>query len=331
MATSKYRNAGVDTDRASAVVAHLQQVHGSKQIGNFAAVSPLPGEFTNPVLVTTCDGVGSKLLLCAQTQQYQLAGHDLVAMCVNDLVCTGATPWLFLDYYACEKLTTAAATAVLQGITTACQTVGATLVGGETAQLPGMLTKDSFELAGVAIGIAEAATLIDTSKVADGDAIVGIRTPGIGCNGFTLVRAILAEHNLSLEVAVAGKQLAEHLLVPTPLYVDVVSEAQTQVALHAVAHITGGGLVGNLPRVLPSGLGGQLQLAKLPLPDLHAWLQHQGEISDAEMRRVFNHGIGLVLILAEPEVTKLCAVLQDLGHDAEKIGTVVATSGVEFA
>lgn len=334
MASPKYKKAGIDQVAANQLVAQLS-THPSPAnlvlgIGDFAAAVALPTDMTEPLLVTSCDGVGTKLILLAATGRYAVAGQDLVAMCVNDLACAGAQPWLMLDYYACDQLEPAAAMAVLQGVRAACADAACTLVGGETAQLPGILADQQFDLVGTAIGLVERTALLSPAAVAVGDAIIGLRTSGIGCNGFTLVREILAG-GAALDTPLADQTVADWLLAPTPRYTTaVLSLRAAGIALRSAAHITGGGLLGNLPRALPAGYGVALPAAQLSLPPLHAWLQRAGELSTEEMLEVFNHGIGMALVVAADAVDQACACLGQAGWDAAPIGTVTATPGVEL-
>lgn len=331
-----YKEAGVDLAEGTRFV---QQLRGRANlttmlagIGGFAAAAAVPSHYAAPVIACACDGVGTKLKLLAVTDRLEVAGHDLVAMCVNDLACLGASPWLLLDYYGCDRLEREAALRVLAGIDLACDAAGCQLAGGETAELPGLLREGCFELAGFALGLVEAGQLLDPSRAIVGDVVIGIRTAGLHCNGFALVRKLLDERGTSLDEPVAGAPLADLLLAPTPLYAPAVSALiAAGLSPHAAAHITGGGLVGNLPRALPAHLGMELVGAALTLPPLHEWVRQAGGLAMVEMRTVFNGGIGMALVVAEDLAEASLALLANMGHAAARIGTVAGRPGLVFA
>ena len=282
-------------------------------IGGFAATIRLPGKDA-PTLAACADGVGTKVRLLAEHNRPQVAGVDVVAMCVNDLICAAARPLFFLDYYACDSLSPIVAAKVLAGISDGCQKAGCALVGGETAEMPGVYAKDNFDVAGFAVGIAEPNFVFAAPK--KGDAILAVASSGPHSNGYSLIRKIVADTN-------PPKDILESLLSPTIIYCDAVAALQEKLTLRGLAHITGGGLPGNLPRALPSGLSAKVNISRPRLP-VFAWLQQNGEVSEDEMRRVFNDGVGLAIVVAESDVDEAVAILKERGEDAWRLGEVVA-------
>jgi phosphoribosylformylglycinamidine cyclo-ligase len=324
-----YRDAGVDIDAGDALVERIKplvkrsmrpEVLGG--IGGFGALIEIPSGYRQPVLVAGTDGVGTKLRLAIDTGQHDSIGIDLVAMCANDVIVQGAAPLFFLDYYATGKLAVEVAAAVIGGIARGCEQAGAALVGGETAEMPGMYHDKDYDLAGFCVGVVEKSRIIDGKKVQAGDAVIGLASSGAHSNGYSLIRKLLQVSNANTETRVGGSALYEMLLRPTRIYVKSVLAVLREHPLHALAHITGGGLTGNIPRVLPDGLEVILQRRRWPENPLFDWLQAAGRISLEEMYRTFNCGIGMV-ILAPPEQAELItAAFSAQGEQASIIGEV---------
>ncbi len=323
MASLTYRDAGVDIAAGEALVEAIKPLAKSTLrpgvlggIGGFGALFDLRAAgFTDPILVSTTDGVGTKLKLAIETGIHDHVGIDLVAMCVNDLIVQGATPLFFLDYFATGALDVAAAATIIAGIAEGCRQAGCALVGGETAEMPGMYAGGDYDLAGFAVGAAERGTLLPRD-VAPGDAILALPSSGIHSNGFSLVRRILSDACLPLDPA---------LLTPTRIYVQPVLALHQAGLLKAAAHITGGGLPGNLPRVLPPGCGASLT-APWPMPPIFGHLARTGGIAPDEMLRVFNCGIGMALVVTDAAAAT--ALLQQQGEQPFRLGAVTAAPGV---
>lgn len=330
MPSMTYRGAGVDIAAGDALVERIRPLaHATTRagvlggIGGFGALfDPRAAGFADPVLVATTDGVGTKLRLAIETAQHATVGIDLVAMCVNDLVVQGAEPLFFLDYFATGRLSVDQAAAVIGGIAEGCRMAGCALVGGETAEMPGMYADEDYDLAGFAVGAAERGALLPQS-VAPGDTVLGLASDGVHSNGFSLVRRIAAAAGLRwMDVApfAPGRTLGEALLTPTRLYVRPVLALHRAGLLHAVAHITGGGLPGNLPRVLPEGTTAVLDAAHWALPPVFAWLARAGGVAAEEMLRVFNCGIGMVLVVPDAQAAR--AMLEAAGETVFVIGRI---------
>ena len=267
-------------------------------IGGFGALFELPKGFREPVLVSGTDGVGTKLKLAFHLDRHDTIGIDLVAMSVNDILVQGAQPLFFLDYFACGKLAVATATQVVKGIAAGCEQAGCALIGGETAEMPGMYPAGEYDLAGFAVGVVEKSEIIDGSGIAVGDVVLGLASSGAHSNGYSLVRKIVETSGVDLSSDFYGGTLGEALLVPTRIYVRPVLAAIRAVPIKGLAHITGGGLVENVPRVLPANVKAVLTKNAWPRPQLFEWLQRNGNVAEAEMHRVFNCGIGMVAIVA---------------------------------
>jgi phosphoribosylformylglycinamidine cyclo-ligase len=330
MASVTYRDAGVDIAAGDALVEAIKPLARATGrpgllggLGGFGALFDLKAAgFTDPILVSTTDGVGTKLKLAIETGIHDTVGIDLVAMCVNDLVVQGAAPLFFLDYFATGALDVAAAVKIIGGIAAGCKLAGCALAGGETAEMPGMYGKGDYDLAGFAVGAVERGKLLPEG-VAPGDAIIGLPSSGVHSNGFSLVRRILADAGAALEPS-----LADVLMTPTRIYVQPMLALHKAGLLKAAAHITGGGLPGNLPRALPAGLGAALH-APWPVPEIFPWLAKTGGVAVAEMLRVFNCGVGMALVVADPEAAM--ALLQTAGEAPFRLGHVTAQPGVEIA
>lgn len=325
-----YKDAGVDIEAGNALVENIKSVAKRTQrpgvlgsLGGFGALFELPlDRYQQPIIVAGTDGVGTKLKLAMQLQQHDTIGIDLVAMCVNDLIVQGAEPLFFLDYYATSKLSVATASDVVTGIGHGCEQAGCALTGGETAEMPGMYAGEDYDLAGFCVGIVEKSQLIDGSQVKAGDSVIALASSGPHSNGYSLINKIIALNNIDLTQAFNDQSLGETLLTPTKIYVKSILSLLEKTPVHAISHITGGGLLENIPRVLPTDC--QVHLAKdsWQLPEIFQWLQTQGNIIDTEMYRTFNCGVGMVVIVPAEEVDNAINHLQAQGEQAWKIGEV---------
>lgn len=331
-----YRDAGVNIENGNQLVERVKPIAARTYrpemltgLGGFGALFEIPIErYQNPVLVSGTDGVGTKLKLALDYGQYDTVGIDLVAMCVNDIVTLGAEPLFFLDYYATGHLDVDVATQVIEGIGKGCQLAGAALVGGETAEMPGMYHQGDYDLAGFCVGIVEKTAIIDGSLVSAGDAVIGIASSGAHSNGYSLIRKILQispNSHLSKEIPNFEKRhLGEVLLEPTRIYVKPVLQLMKQIPVHALAHITGGGLLENVPRVLPAGLCANIDTHSWQRPPIFDWLQQQGNITDEEMYRTFNCGIGMVVCVAPENLNHALHYLTEMGETVWHIGHIKA-------
>lgn len=329
-----YRDAGVDIDAGNDLVKRIgpiakrtlrPEVMGG--LGGFGALCALPEGYKNPVLVAGTDGVGTKLRLAMEHDRHDTVGIDLVAMCVNDLVVGGAEPLFFLDYYATGKLDVDTAARVVSGIGEGCEQAGCALIGGETAEMPGMYEGEDYDLAGFCVGVVERDGIIDGSKVEPGDTIIGLGASGPHSNGYSLVRRILEQADDTGELD--GKPLMEHLLAPTRIYVKSLLELIKQVPVHALAHITGGGLPENLPRVLPKGTRAVIDTQSWQWPPVFRWLQEQGQVPTNEMYRTFNCGVGMVVVVPQAQVDQALALLEAGGETPFVIGAIHASDNDE--
>jgi phosphoribosylformylglycinamidine cyclo-ligase len=329
-----YRDAGVDIDAGDELVERIKpyakrtmrpEVIGG--LGGFGALVEVSKKYRNPVMVSGTDGVGTKLKLAFRMRKHDTVGIDLVAMSVNDILVTGAEPVFFLDYFACGKLHVDVAAEVVKGVAAGCEQAGCALIGGETAEMPGLYAADEYDLAGFAVGLVEKERIIDGSTIAAGDAIVGLASSGVHSNGFSLVRKILEVSGAGLGEPFDGRTLGAALLEPTRIYVKPVLAVMEELPVKGVAHITGGGLVENVPRVLPANTAARLESSRWPRPAVFDWLQSQGNIPQAEMHRTFNCGIGMVLVVAADHVAAALATLGRHGIPAWEIGSIAARSG----
>jgi phosphoribosylformylglycinamidine cyclo-ligase len=326
-----YRDAGVDIDAGDQLVENIKPFAKRTLrkgvlagIGGFGALFEIARErYREPVLVAGTDGVGTKLKLAFELNRHATIGIDLVAMSVNDILTHGAEPLFFLDYYACGKLDVATATEVVKGIAAGCETAGCALIGGETAEMPGMYPSGEYDLAGFAVGIVEKSRIIDGSAVAEGDALLGLAASGAHSNGYSLIRKIIAVKGIDLSARFHGRPLSDVILEPTRIYVKPVLKLVQSVAVKGLAHITGGGLIENVPRVLPEHLGARIERSAWPMPPLFGWLKEQGNIADAELHRVFNCGIGMVVVVSAGDADAALKTLQSAGETAWRIGRVV--------
>jgi phosphoribosylformylglycinamidine cyclo-ligase len=336
--TRSYKQAGVDIDAGAALVERIKPLAGATRragsdagLGGFGAFFDLKAAgYRDPVLVVTTDGVGTKLKLAIETGRHDRIGIDLVAMCVNDLVVQGAEPLLMLDYFATGKLDVEQGAEIVRGIAAGCKEAGCALVGGETAEMPGLYGAGDYDLAGFAVGAVERGRALTGAGVRAGDKVIGIASSGVHSNGFSLVRRIVAEAGLGLDKPApfdAEETLGAALLAPTRIYVRSCLELVRAKLVQALAHITGGGLIENIPRVLPAGLTVELDAGAWKLPPVFAWLKRAGGIAPAEMARVFNCGIGMVAILHPEDVAPALALLARAGERAFEIGAVLPRGG----
>lgn len=324
-----YRDAGVDIDAGDALVDRIKP-HAKRTmrpgvmagIGGFGALFAVPKGYREPVLVSGTDGVGTKLKLAVEWQRHDTIGIDLVAMSVNDILTLGAEPLFFLDYYACGKLDVDSAADVVKGIAAGCEMAGCALIGGETAEMPGMYPVGEYDLAGFAVGVAEKKKIIDGRSIKPGDVVLGLASNGIHSNGYSLVRRILAQPGVKLSAKIGGRALKDAVLAPTRIYVKPVLQLMKKIKVKGLAHITGGGLVDNVPRVLGPKLTAELRADAWPLPPLFRWLQSQGNVADAEMHRVFNCGIGMVLVVAAKDAARAQKLLEKSGERVWNIGSI---------
>ena len=335
-----YAQAGVDIDAGNALVERIKPAAKRTNrpgvmagLGGFGALFDLKqAGYTDPVLVAATDGVGTKLRIAIDTGHVSGVGIDLVAMCVNDLVCQGAEPLFFLDYFATGKLDTETAAEVVEGIAEGCVRSGCALIGGETAEMPGMYGDGDFDLAGFAVGAMERGAALPDG-VAEGDVLLGVASSGVHSNGYSLVRKLVEISDLGWDAPCpwADGTLGEALLAPTRLYVKPALEAVRGGGVHALAHITGGGLTENLPRVLPEDCGAEIDLNAWELPGVFAWLQQQGGIEAAEMLKTFNCGIGLVVVAAADQAESVTATLREAGETVVTLGKVTGTPGIAYS
>lgn len=334
----RYREAGVDIARGAALVERIAPLARSTRrpgsaagLGGFAALFDLAAcGYRDPLLVATTDGVGTKLLLAIAADRFEGIGVDLVAMCVNDLVVQGAEPLFFLDYFATGRLELERAEAVLRGVAAGCREAGCALVGGETAEMPGLYASGHFDLAGFAVGAVERAAVLPRPGIAAGAVLLGLPSSGVHSNGFSLVRLILAETGAALTGPAPfapGRSLAETLLAPTRIYVKAALAAARTGGVLAMAHITGGGLVENLPRVLPDGVVARLDARCWPLPPVLAWLAEAGRLDHRELARTFNGGLGLVLVVEPERLTAVRAALEEAGETVFEVGRIEPGAG----
>ena len=335
-----YREAGVDIDAGDELVERIKphvkrsmrrEVLGG--IGGFGALIEVPlDRFRRPVLVSGTDGVGTKLRLAIDTHRHDTVGIDLVGMCVNDVVVQGAEPLFFLDYFATGKLDVGVGERLIRGIVEGCVQAGCALVGGETAEMPGMYHGEDYDLAGFCVGIVEKDAIIDGSATRAGDVVLGLPSSGPHSNGFSLIRKILQVAGADLEAPVDGVSLVDRLMAPTRIYVKPLLRLIAELKVHGMSHITGGGLVENIPRVLPEGLEVVLQRKSWRREAVFDWLQRQGQVADAEMFRVFNCGIGMTVHVAAGDADRAVRILRDMGQEALVIGEIHAGSrGVVIA
>ena len=331
-AALSYAQAGVDIDAGNSLVERIKPiVKGTFRpgvmagLGGFGALFELPlDRYREPVLVSGTDGVGTKLKLAMQLQRHDTIGIDLVAMCVNDIVVAGAEPLFFLDYYATGKLDLDTATDVVSGIARGCELAGCALTGGETAEMPGMYTAGDYDLAGFAVGIVEKSRILQPDRVQIGDVLLGLASSGPHSNGYSLIRKVLEVSQAPLDQELGESTLGDALIAPTRIYVRSLLDLLEQVEVHALAHITGGGLTENLPRVLPANSCAQIARDSWQMPAVFDWLQSAGNVAPTEMLRTFNCGIGMVVCVAPSEAEQATAALEAQGETVYRIGEIAA-------
>jgi phosphoribosylformylglycinamidine cyclo-ligase len=324
-----YKDAGVDIDAGDALVEKIKTVTQRTRrpevlsgLGGFGALCEIPSNYRHPVLVSATDGVGTKLKLAIETGIHNSIGIDLVAMCVNDLIVCGAEPLFFLDYYATGGLNVDQAIQVVEGIGAGCELAGCSLIGGETAEMPGMYQQGDYDLAGFAVGIVEKDQIIENKRVQAGDKLIGLLSSGPHSNGYSLIRKVLEVSATALDTPLGDKSIAEVLLAPTEIYVKAIRALQAQLPIHALAHITGGGIVENLPRVLPEQTQAVINMGAWQRPQIFHWLQHKGNILEAEMVRTFNCGIGMIVCVAAEDNERTLALLKQYNQGAVELGYI---------
>ncbi|WP_028024683.1 phosphoribosylformylglycinamidine cyclo-ligase [Enterovibrio calviensis] len=331
-----YKDAGVDIDAGNALVDRIKGVVKRTRrpevmggIGGFGALCELPTKYKQPVLVSGTDGVGTKLRLAMDLKKHDTIGIDLVAMCVNDLIVQGAEPLFFLDYYATGKLDVDTAADVVTGIGEGCLQSGCALIGGETAEMPGMYDGEDYDVAGFCVGVVEKEDIIDGSKVSAGDAIIAIASSGPHSNGYSLVRKIIEVSNADVSADLEGKPLGDHLLEPTRIYVKPVLKMLETCDAHAISHITGGGFWENIPRVLPEGTKAVIDGNSWEWPAIFKWLQENGNVTQHEMYRTFNCGVGLIIALPAEQAQQAIDILNQEGENAWLLGNIANASADE--
>ena len=332
-----YRDAGVDIDAGDALVDRIKPLARKTiregvlgGIGGFGALFEVPKRYREPVLVSGTDGVGTKLRLAFELDRHDTVGQDLVAMSVNDILVQGAESLFFLDYFACGKLNVDTAAAVVGGIARGCELAGCALIGGETAEMPGMYPDGEYDLAGFAVGVVEKSRIIDGSTIRPGDVVLGLASSGAHSNGYSLVRKIIERSRPDMNAKFDGERsLADVVMMPTRIYVRPVLQLMRKVNVKGMAHITGGGLLENVPRVLPEGAVAELEKAAWPRPKLFDWLQAEGNVAENEMHRVFNCGIGMVIVVAAADAGPALAELRAGGEAVHRIGRIRARQGDE--
>ncbi len=331
-----YKDAGVDIDAGNALVDRIKgvakrtarpEVMGG--LGGFGALCEIPAGYKQPVLVSGTDGVGTKLRLAMDLNKHDTIGIDLVAMCVNDLVVAGAEPLFFLDYYATGKLNIDVAADVVTGIGAGCELAGAALVGGETAEMPGMYEGEDYDLAGFCVGVVEKADIIDGSKVSVGDAIIGLPSSGPHSNGYSLIRKIIEVRGADLSEVIDGKPVTEALMEPTRIYVKPLLELIKQSPVHALSHITGGGLLENIPRVLPADAKAVIDINSWEMPAVFRWIQRLGNVEAREMYRTLNCGVGMVICVPQDKADATLDILRAAGEAPWVIGHIAAAAAGE--
>ena len=325
-----YRDAGVDIDAGDALVDRIKPLAKKTMrdgvlagIGGFGALFEVPKRYREPVLVSGTDGVGTKLKLAFEWNCHETIGQDLVAMSVNDILVQGAESLFFLDYFACGKLSVDTATTVVAGIAKGCELAGCALIGGETAEMPGMYPPGEYDLAGFAVGVVEKSKIINGSSIKPGDVVIGIASSGAHSNGYSLIRKIIERAGAKPTEDIGGRSLREVVMTPTQIYVKQLLNVMAQHPIKGLAHITGGGLVDNVPRVLPDNTQAVLQRDSWQMPDLFRWLQMKGGVADAEMVRVFNCGIGMAVVVSQQDADSVIACINQQGLHSWCLGEIV--------
>ncbi len=335
-----YRDAGVDIEAGDALVENIKPFAKRTMrpevlagIGGFGSLFEVPKKYKNPVLVSGTDGVGTKLKLAFQLDKHDTVGIDLVAMSVNDILVQGAEPLFFLDYFACGKLEVGTAAQVIKGIAAGCEESGCALVGGETAEMPGMYPAGEYDLAGFAVGVVEKDAIIDGSTIAEGDVVLGLASSGAHSNGYSLIRKLIDLSGIDMDSDAdglfGGRPFRDVVMAPTRLYVKSMLKLLAALPVKGMAHITGGGLTENIPRVLPESLTAELKKGSWTMPPLFGWLQQQGNVADDEMLRTFNCGIGMAVIVSAADADRAQALLAEAGEQVFCIGAIRARAAGE--
>lgn len=324
-----YRDAGVDIDAGEQLIKNIRPFAAKTLrpevltgLGGFGALFEISQKYRQPVLVSGTDGVGTKLKLAFMLNRHDTVGIDLVAMSVNDILVQGAEPLFFLDYFACGQLDVTTATAVVKGIAAGCEQAGCALIGGETAEMPGMYPPGEYDLAGFAVGVVEKERMITGDTIRAGDTVLGLASSGAHANGYSLIRQIIARSGADLAADFHGRPLAEAVLAPTRIYVKPLMALIARLPVKGMAHITGGGLLENIPRVLPEEATAVLDKQSWEMPPLFSWLQQAGNVAEEEMHRTFNCGIGMAVIVADEHTEEAMALLRDAGETVWRIGTI---------
>ena len=326
-----YKDSGVDIDAGNRLVENIKPLAKSTlrtgadtNLGGFGGLFDLAKcNYQDPILVSATDGVGTKLKIAQELGIHDTIGIDLVAMCVNDLIVQGAEPLFFLDYFASSKLSVAEAADVIKGIAMGCKMANCALIGGETAEMPGIYQKGEYDLAGFCVGAVERKELLPKNNIKEGDILLGLESSGVHSNGFSLIRHILKENNLGLNYKLSGQEIGKLLLEPTKIYVESCLKAIKTSKIKALSHITGGGLIENIPRILPKNLTFKIDYNSWKLPDLFAFFQDQGNIEAVEMHRTFNCGIGMILVLEEADIDQITGILKENGENCHIIGKII--------
>lgn len=330
-----YKEAGVDIDAGNAFVERIKTAVKSthrteviSDLGGFGGLFELAAQnYRQPVLVSSTDGAGTKLKLAQQLNKHDTIGIDLVAMCANDVIVQGAEPLFFLDYLATGKLDIATGAAVIGGIAKGCKQAGAALIGGETAEMPGMYRPGEYDLAGFCVGIADKENLISGANISAGDSVIGLHSSGVHANGFSLIHALLAQSRFSLKDALAGSSLGETLLTPTRIYVKILRDLLSQYRVHGLCHVTGGGITENLPRIMPDNLCAEIDLQSWQRSAVFDWIQKHAQVAEEEMLRVFNCGIGMIAITDNRHIGGVLAVCKKHHVNAGVIGEIKSAGG----
>jgi len=327
--STTYRDAGVDIEAGDQLVERIKpfakqtmraEVLGG--IGGFGSLFEVPKKYKEPVLVSGTDGVGTKLKLAFELNKHDTVGIDLVAMSVNDILVQGAEPLFFLDYFACGKLDVETASQVIQGIAEACAQTGCALVGGETAEMPGMYPEGEYDLAGFAVGVVEKSEIINGKKIQSGDTVIGLASSGAHSNGYSLIRKIISNEKPDFSGSFDGRTFRDVVMEPTKLYAKSVLKLKEAIQIKGMAHITGGGMTENIPRILGENLMAEIQSSSWPLPKLFQWLQDKGNISNTELYRTFNCGIGMAIVIDKNDVAKAKQILQESNETVYEIGII---------
>lgn len=333
-----YRDAGVDIEAGDELVNQIKpfakrtmRPEVMSAIGGFGSMFAMPTKFKEPVLVSGTDGVGTKLKLAFELNQHDTVGIDLVAMSVNDILVQGAEPLFFLDYFACGKLDVGTAAKVVKGIAAGCEESGCALVGGETAEMPGMYPTGEYDLAGFVVGCVDKANIIDGTTIAEGDVVLGLASSGAHSNGYSLIRKLIEKSGIDMESDFEGRKFKDVVMTPTKLYVKSILALLEALPVKGMAHITGGGITENIPRVLPAGLTAEIDSNSWELPALFKWLKDQGNIADLEMYKTFNCGVGMAIIVSADNAAEAMKVLAAKGETVYQIGQIRAQAAGEAA